>query len=232
MGAYESRAGAMSGPRYGGRGRSKCMIRNELTRAVTASNVLPDRPQHARAGPVRLAPRPAPRGGHWPGGAPPSPRGPPALTSRSSWARVRRRSRCRNATLAAGRADRERDRLASSNEPRALSNFVKPVRRDAAAAAAQRLADLRALRDDQRAKEAEVAALEAEHRQRPMRTDGLPHACGVFLSGCGPASAVCCTPVVARMLLERWQVGAKAECGGRCLGGGRLGQRLHVVKLL
>jgi hypothetical protein len=36
-----------------------------LARAVTASNVLSDRPQHARAGPIRLAPRLAPRGGHW-----------------------------------------------------------------------------------------------------------------------------------------------------------------------
>jgi hypothetical protein len=27
-GAYKPRAGAMSGPRYGGRGRSKCRIRN------------------------------------------------------------------------------------------------------------------------------------------------------------------------------------------------------------
>ncbi len=74
------------------------------------------------------------------------------------------------------------------------------------------------------------AGQEAEHRQRPMRTDGLPHACGVRLSGCGPASAVCCTPVVGRMrrtLLGWWQVGAEAACDGCCLGGGRLGQRQH-----
>jgi hypothetical protein len=169
----------------------------------------------------RLAPRLGAAIGAWGGSA--QFRGPPALTSRSSWASARRRSRCRNATLAAGRADRERDRLASPTSRDPFQTFVKPVRRDAAAAAAQRLADLRALRDDQRAKEAEVAAQEAEHRQRPMPTDGLPHACGGRLSGCGPASAVCCTLVVARMLLGRWQVGAKAECGGRCLGGGRLG---------
>ncbi len=39
------------------------------------------------------------------------------------------------------------------------------LRQCADAAVAQRLADLRALRDNQRAKEAEVAAKEAEHQQ-------------------------------------------------------------------
>jgi hypothetical protein len=57
-----------------------------------------------------------------------------------------------------------------------------------------------------------------------------------------------CLPVVARILLGPWQVGAKdahggcylgggrlgvgaeAECGRCCLGGGRLGQRQHKSK--
>jgi hypothetical protein len=197
--------------------RNECLIdkgRNRFKRAPRQTSACARRASTLGASP-RASGRPL-----GPGGAPPSPRGPPALTSRSSWASARRRSRCRNATLATGRTDRERDRLASSNEPRApFQTLSSPLCRDAAAAAAQRLADLRALRDDQRAKEAEVAAQEAEHRQRPTRTDGLPHACGARLSGCGPASAVCCTPL--------WP-----GCGGRCLGGGRLGQRLHVVKLL
>jgi hypothetical protein len=95
----------MSGPRYSARGRSKCRIRKEkcrirnekLTRAVTPSNVLPDRPQHARAGPVRLAPRPAPRGSHWAWGGSASARAsgpdePVILGERAA----RRRSRCRS----------------------------------------------------------------------------------------------------------------------------------------
>jgi hypothetical protein len=108
-----------------------------------------------------------------------------------------------------------------------LSNFVKPVRRDAAATAAQRLADLRALRDDQRAKEAEVADQEAEHRQRPMRTDGLrmrgqaqwmwPCLCCMLHAGCGPdavwAVAGWGKGRMRRTLLGRWQVGAEAACG-------------------
>jgi hypothetical protein len=86
-----------------------------------------------------------------------------------------------------------------------------------------------------------VTAQEAEHRQRPMRTD-LPHACGGRLSGCGPA---CCVLhagfgrdaawVVAgwgkgrmrRTLLGRWQVGAEAARGKAALGGCRWGQRQH-----
>ncbi len=158
-----------------------------------------------------------------PRGAPPSPRVAVILGERMR-AGYPGRARVGAAAAATPRSPRAAGQAGELQQLSPLSNFVKPVRRDAAAA--QRLADLRALRDDQRAKEAEVAAQEAEHRQRPMRTDGLPHACG-GLSRCGPASAVCCTPVVARMLLGRWQVGAKAECGGRCLGGGRWGQRQH-----
>ncbi len=87
---------------------------------------------------------------------------------------ARRRRRCRDATLATGRTDRERDRLelqaSSKLTERLFLNFVKPVPRDAAAAAAQRLADLCALRvvrcgREQQAKEAEAAAKEAEHQQ-------------------------------------------------------------------
>ena len=81
--------------------------------------------------------------------------------SRSSWASaplVGAAAAAADATLAAGSADRERDRLvlqaSSKLAERPLSNFVKPQPQDAAAAAAQRLADLCALRDDQRAKEA------------------------------------------------------------------------------
>ena len=170
----------MSGPRYGGRGRSKCVIRNEclIDEGRNRFKLAPRQTSACarRASTLGASPHASgrPLG---PGGAPPSPRGPPALTSRSSWASARRRSRCRNAMLAAGRADRKRDRLASSNEPRApFQTLSSPLCRDAAAAAAQRLADLRALRDDQRAKEAEVAAQEAEHRQRPT-THGRPSAC-------------------------------------------------------
>jgi hypothetical protein len=159
-----------------------------------------------------------------PGGAPPSPRGPPVLTSRS---------RCRNATLAAGRADRGRDRLASSNEPRAPFQTLSSP-------SAERLADLRALRDDQRAKEAEVAAQEAEHRQRPMRTDGLPHACRARLwpclccmlhAGCGPDAAWAVAGWgkgrMRRTLLGQWQVGAEAACGFRRLQVGAEAAQKH-----
>jgi hypothetical protein len=112
----------------------------------------------------------------------------------------------------------------------ALSNFVKPVRRDAAAAAAQRLADLRALRDDQRAKEAEVAAQEAEHQHWwPTRRDGpsasmrgqaqwmWPCLCCMLHAGCGPDAAWAVAGWgkgrMRRTLLGRWQVGAEAACG-------------------
>jgi hypothetical protein len=122
----------MSGPRYGGRGRSKCMIRNEsiIDEGRNRFKRAP-RQTSAHAGPVRLAPRPAPRGGHWGwGGSAQSARasGPdePVIHS-SSRASARRRSRCRNATLAAGRADRERDRLASSKEPRAPLRLRLPA---------------------------------------------------------------------------------------------------------
>jgi hypothetical protein len=254
----------MSGPRNGGRGRSKCMIRNEIIidegrnrfqRAPQQTSACARRARMLGASP-RASGRPLGLGG-----APPSPRGPPALTSRSAGrARVGAAAAATPPLARRGpRGPREGQAGELQRATSPLSNFVKPVRRDAAAAAAQRLADLRAQRDDQRAKEAEVAAHEAEHRPRPMRADGLPHACGGRLSGCGPA---CCmlhagcgpdaawavaswgkgrggglsvdrlpplTHVLGRLLFYS---GAKAECGGRCLGCGSLGQRLHVVKLI
>jgi hypothetical protein len=192
--------------------------------------VLPDRPQHARAGPVRLAPRPAPRRGHWGlGGLRPVRLGPdePVILGERA-PRVGAAAAAADATLAASRSDRGRDRLALQASlkltERPRSNFFKPVPRDAAAATAQRLADLRALRDDQRAKEAEVAAKEAEHQHWwPTRRDG--HAGAGSMDVALPLLYAAQLP--AGTLLGQWQVGAKAECGGRCLGGGSLGQRQH-----
>ncbi len=136
-----------------------------------------------------------------------------------------------DAAAAADATDRERDRLALQASSKltecplqtlsSLSNFVKPVPRDAAAAAAQRLADLRASRAGT-AKEAEVAAKEAEYQQ-------MANAQGrAFRKHAGTGSvdgpAVC--SITARPLWPGycWAAGIKAECDGCCLGGGRLGQ--------
>jgi hypothetical protein len=95
--------------------------------------------------------------------------------SRSSWPsapRVGAAAAAADATPATSRAGRKRDRLALQassklTERPTFNLFFKPVPRDAAvaAAAARRLADLCALRDEQRAKEAELVAKEAAHQQ-------------------------------------------------------------------
>ncbi len=77
----------MSGPRYAGRGRSKCRIRNEsptdegrnrFKRAPRQTSACARRASTLGASP-RASGRPL-----GPGGPPPSPRGPPALTSESA----------------------------------------------------------------------------------------------------------------------------------------------------
>ncbi len=110
-----------------------------MTRAITASNVLPDSPQLMRAPGQyawRLAPRPL-----GPRGAPPSPQGLPALMSRSSWAS----ERCALAPRRTPRSPRTARGTGTAGElsPSIHSNPVKPVPRDAAAAAAQRLSSWR-----------------------------------------------------------------------------------------
>jgi hypothetical protein len=127
-----------------------------------------------------------------------------------------------DATLAAGRANCERDRLAlqASSKLTESSTFkllVKPVPRDAAAAAAQRLADLHGLRDNQQAKGAEYGW------QVPRRSTNrwLMHRDGPSASMLGQAQwmwpCLCCMlhgclPVVALIL-----------------GGGKLEQRLNAA---
>jgi hypothetical protein len=112
---------------------------------------------------------------------------------------------------------------------RPLSNFVKPVPRDAAAAAAQRLAICA---------HCETISGSRMRRWRPRRPTRWPtRRDGPSASMRGQAQwmwpCLCCMlhgcpPVVARILLGQWQVGAEAECR-RCLGGGRLEQMLNAA---
>jgi hypothetical protein len=85
----------MSGPRYGGRGRSKCRIRNE--------SIIGEGHNHFKRAPRQTSAcaRPATALHAWPfalgrplgpGGSPPSPRWPSALMGTSSWASARRAS--------------------------------------------------------------------------------------------------------------------------------------------
>ncbi len=204
----------MSGPRYGGRGHSKCMIRNEslIDEGRNRFKRAPHRPQHARAGPVRLAPRLGAAIGAWAASAQSAKAS--GLMSRSSWASARRRSRCRNATLAAG----PRPRTARGTGWRAPRSRESPFK---LRARAEMQLQLR-LSGWRICAHCETISGPRRRRWRPRRpstdndqrrTGGLPHACGGRLSGCGPASAVCCTLVVAPTLLGRWQVGAEAACG-------------------
>ncbi len=167
------RAGAIRGPRYSGRERTKSGILNvsRIEQVQNASIARAGRPQHARAALEPLERRLPPRGGHWGlGSHRPVRRG---LSQSSAGERTpgpAAAAAAGDAALAAGRADRERARqeLLKSSKLReqSLFKFFKPVPRDeAAAAASSRQAEQRAQRDEQRAKEVEAAAKEQEQRQ-------------------------------------------------------------------
>ncbi len=135
-----------------------------------------------------------------------------------------------DATLAAGRADHERDRLARA-APFKLRQARAPRRSCGCGSA---VGDLRALRDDQRVKDAEVAAKEAHQVANAQGRAFCKHAgagavdvalpllyAARLPAGCGPDTA----RAVAgwgrgrmQTLLGRWQVGADAECCGCCFG--------------
>ncbi len=197
----------MSGPPYSARGRSKCRLRNEslVEEGRNSFKRPPYRLQHACTRPLRFAPRPPTLGGHCGlGVSAQSARAsgpdepvilgdcPPRVGAAAAAADVQGGSKLRGSKL--------------TEHPH--SNFVKPVPRDAAAAAAQLLADLRALRDDQR---------------EGGRGGGQGGPTGGQRAGTGLGAVDMalpllymlhgCPPVVARILY--------------CFGGGRWGQRQH-----
>jgi hypothetical protein len=215
----------MSGPRYGGRGRSKCRIRideghNRFNRSPT------DLSKRApRAGPMRLEPRPPPRGGHWGLGGQSAEASRPmswlslASARRASASPLPQRTPRSPRAARTGRGTGWRSKLTE----RPLSNFGSRLRLSGSRICAH----------------CETVSGPRRRRWRPMRRSAFRmHAGAGSVDVRGPASVVCCTPVVDHMLLgggrlgqrlnptdADWAVavGAEAECCGCCFGQWQVG---------
>ncbi len=125
------RAGAIRGPRYSGRERTKSGILNvsRIEQVQNASIARAGRPQHARAALEPLERRLPPRGGHWAWGATAQSAGAsgpdePVITGERTPGPAAAAA-AGDAALAAGRADRERAPSCGSSR---CSKFSSPCR--------------------------------------------------------------------------------------------------------